>query len=371
MPKTYRAAVIAANKRGGYGHGLDTAFLEVPRVQLVAVADDDPVGLAAAGKRLNVERLYADYREMLAKEKPDLVSIAPRWVTQRLAMVQAATAAGCHMYCEKPLAGDLETLDGILAAIGKASVKMAVAHQFRAMPPVRQALADVRTGKYGSLLRLRARPKDDHRGGGEELIVHGTHLMDLMIAFAGPPRWVSGHVMVGGRDATRDDRRDATEPLGPVEGDSISATFGFDGAVRGYFDSVAKLVRPGQSLYGLVIECAEATLHVRSYGDVYVYPAAQVLPENPELAWKKMWIQDWHFTPEHQLRPLNDWLTRGIRILVADLIEAIEQDREPAASGRDAALAIEMIQGVYASHLADGKRLPIPLAQRRHPLAAG
>ena len=65
-----------------------------------------------------------------------------------------------------------ETADPLSKAECSAQ-RIAVAHQLRAMPPVRRTLEDVQRGTYGKLLSLRARPKDDHRGGGEELIVHG------------------------------------------------------------------------------------------------------------------------------------------------------------------------------------------------------
>lgn len=368
MKKTYRAAVIGATGKGNYGHGLDTCFTGVERVQLVAVADDNQQGLETAARKLGVERMYADYRKMLEQEKPDVVSIGPRWVTDRLPMVEAATAAGCHIYCEKPFAGDLVVADGMLSACKTAKVKIAVAHQFRAMPPLRQTLADVKAGKFGRLLRLKARPKDDARGGGEDLIVHGTHLLDMMIAFAGDPRWVSGHVAVGDRDATRADKHAATEPLGPIAGDSVSAMFGFDRGVRGYIDTTVNLDRKDKPLYGLVVECETASLHIRPRGEVYVYPAPLLIPENPNLGFERVWVQDWHFDAEHKPRSLNNYIDLGNKVLVADLIDAAETDREPLASGRAAHQAIEMIQGVYASHFAAGARLPIPLAERQHPL---
>lgn len=366
--KRYRAAVIGSTNRGGFGHGLDLAFRGLDNVELVALADDDPRGREAAGKRTGARKLYADYREMLAKEKPDVVSVGPRWVDQRVAMVTVAAEAGCHIYCEKPLAGCLADADALLAACRQAGVQIAVAHQFRAMPPVQQALRDLRAGTWGKLVRVRARPKDDQRGGGEELIVHGTHLLDLMIAFAGPPRWVSGHVTVAGRDATRADSRQASEPLGPVAGDSVAALYGFANGVRGSFDSTIHLHRAERPIYGLLVECEEATLAIRSPGDVFVYGASAPVPENPKLAWEKVWVQDWHFTPDHKPRPMNDWIARGNQVLVRDLLQAIEQGRPPLASGEAARLALEMIQGVYASHLAEGRRLAIPLAERQHPL---
>src|SRR6266481_8327347 len=111
MSRKYRVAIIGSTKRGGYGHGLDAAFKDPDLFEIVALADDDPESLAAAGKRLAVPRLYAHYTEMLATEKPDIVSIGPRWVTDRVAMVTAAAESGCHIYLEKPLAATLGDAD--------------------------------------------------------------------------------------------------------------------------------------------------------------------------------------------------------------------------------------------------------------------
>ena len=63
MPKTYTAAVIGSTGKGGYGHRLDSAF-NIDGVELVAIADHDPEGLADAGERLkrvpSLPRLPAD-----------------------------------------------------------------------------------------------------------------------------------------------------------------------------------------------------------------------------------------------------------------------------------------------------------------------
>ena len=371
MPKTYRAAVIGSTGKGGYGHGLDRAFNDLDGVELVAIADANPEGLVKAGQRLGVSQRYDDYRKMLTAEKPDIVSVAPGWVTERVPMIEAAAEAGCHIYCEKPVAGSVAETDAIMAACRNAKVKMAVAHQWRAMAPIQKIIRDVRAGEFGKLLRIRTRPKDDSRGGGEELLLHGTHLFDLMMAFAGEPRWVSGHVAVDDRDATRADTTDGTQPVGPIAGDSISAMFGFDNGVRGFFESTAGLAIPGTSnfdnLYGLSLECERATLELREPGDVYIYPAPRVLPDLENLEWSKMWLDDWH-TQFEQSYFRKNWLHIGNQILVKDLISAIEDDREPLSSIHMVRFVNEMVEGVYASHLSGGRRMAIPLAERVHPL---
>ena len=383
MPaKRYRVAAIGSTGKGDYGHGIDTAFRDVDRAEIVAVADDNAAGLKLAAQRLKVDAAFADYREMLDRAKPDVVCVGPRWVTDRVAVLQAVAKAGCHVYCEKPFVADLESADAIQSAFAANRVRLALAHQWRAMPPVQRALSEIRSGKYGRVLRMRARPKDDARGGGEELLVHGTHWFDLMIALAGPPRWVSGHVRVKGREATKADRREGTEPVGPICGDSILAVFGFEDGVIGSFDSTANTApssrRPSDkdspkpewdSVYGLTIECEDAVLQLRQPGDVFVYPANGVLPDFEQLQWNKLWVEDWHFTPEHKPRPVRqEWLSLGNRALANDLLDAIEKNGEPLSPLRHAMLITEMVQGVYASHFADGRRLSIPLIDRKHSL---
>ena len=54
-------------------------------------------------------------------------------------------------------------------------------------------------------------------------------------------------------------------------------------------------------------------------------------------------------------------------LMVADLVRAIEEDREPAVSPRDGRWTIEMILSIYQSQKT-GARVNFPLADRRHPL---
>ena len=91
-------------------------------------------------------------------------------------------------------------------------------------------------------------------------------------------------------------------------------------------------------------------------------------PENDKRAWEKVWVESWHFDAEHKPRPMKDYIHRGNQILLRELVAAIEHDTEPTASLRDAVFVTEIIQGAYASHFAGGKRVTIPLSDRRHPL---
>src|SRR5688572_1349073 len=160
-PGTFRAAVIGHTGRGDYGHGLDVIFNDVPGVEVVALADPDDAGRAKAAERCRSAKQYADYREMLSKEKPDLVSVAPRQTDQHREMALATIAAGAHLIMEKPIASDPAECDAILAAADAAKRKIAVAHQMRLAPRITRLKTAIADGLIGDLLSVDAWGKQD------------------------------------------------------------------------------------------------------------------------------------------------------------------------------------------------------------------
>ena len=152
----YRAAVIGRTGRGTMATAWTSALLGNPKLQPVAVADEDAEGRAAAAKRLGVEHAYADYRAMLEKEKPQFVAVAPRWLDGHKDMILACVEQGVvGILCEKPLAPDLASCDAIVTACERSHVKLAMAFQTRYSPryeAVKKLIAD---GAIGELLELR------------------------------------------------------------------------------------------------------------------------------------------------------------------------------------------------------------------------
>src|SRR5687767_3642402 len=96
-------------------------------LEVVALADPDPAGRAAAAARSGAVRSYASYREMFAREKLDLVIVASRHVDDHEAMLLAAVGTGAHVYSEKPLVRTPAEADRVLAAARRAGVQIAVA----------------------------------------------------------------------------------------------------------------------------------------------------------------------------------------------------------------------------------------------------
>ena len=152
----WRAAIIGHTGEGDFGHSHDVAFSNRPDIEVVAVAEPDESGRGQAIARSKAARGYADYREMLSKEKPELVALASRWSHERHAMGRAALEAGAHIYSEKPFTQTLAEADDLLALAQHYRAKITVAHQSRLAPStilMKKALAD---GLIGELLEIRA-----------------------------------------------------------------------------------------------------------------------------------------------------------------------------------------------------------------------
>lgn len=359
-----RAAIIGHTGRGDYGHGLDLIFNDVPNVEVVAVADPDSAGRAAAAKKTNAPRQYADYREMLAREKPQLVAIAPRWADQHHAMALAALKTGAHICIEKPFMQSLVEADEVLAVADAAGLKIAVAHQVRLSPAIVQLKRALAAGLVGEVLQIRSWGKQDGRAGSEDMIVLGTHLFDLMRSLAGDPAWCTARILHQGSEFERSDARMVKEQIGPVGGNEVEAQFAFPNGVFATFTSRAKL-RETVANWGIELVGSKGSVRIL----MDVFPAVYVLQSS---AWTlagrtDSWVR-WKDDPGLKLSAEEKSFGPANRRVVDDWLEAIRTRREPACSGRAGMKALEMVMAVYQAGLS-GNRIAFPLADRRHPLA--
>lgn len=261
-------------------------------------------------------------------------------------MTTACLEAGCSVYSEKPMTSTLADGDIIVEAAEARGLKVAVAHQAVYLPAthaIKQMLDD---GKIGTIQAIHASGKQDHRGGGEDMIVLGTHIFNMMRFFVGDVAWMQSHVTTNGKEIAYGDDHEPTEPVGPVAGDSINSYFSFKNGVSGFFES--RRDQAGSGRYGMEIVGSEGIFSLR--GDVanrlMVYPYPVLLPSNPDQEWEAI---DLDQTP----------FSSGNELAIRDLIDAIENDRKPISAAADALAALEMILGAYESQLSGG-RVPFP-----------
>lgn len=362
----YRVGVIGRTGKGDYGHGLDTVWKEVPETEVVAVADENEAGLAKALERTGCKTGFADYREMLDKAKPQIVAIGPRWIDQHLELVLACVERGCHIYMEKPFCRTLAEADQIIAAVERKHVKLAIAHQTHYSPMLPIIKKMIAEDKLGTVLEIRARGKEDARGGTEDLWVLGSHVLDLMRFFGGDP--TSCYATISRKDgqpATKADIVAGNEGLGPLAGDAVNAMFTLQNGVTGYFGS-HRGKGGGKGRFGIQIFGSKGVVEILSG---YV-PAVKFLPDpawspgRSGVAWENV-SSNGIAKPES----IKDGSVYGGNVAaVKDLLMCIETDKAPGCGVYEGRAIVEMIMSIFESHRTKAP-VAFPLKDREHPLS--
>jgi len=139
---------------GSYGH-LNIVLDSLPGLQDVQVvaaaryAPEDPVRFVGRHSHVGADvPVYDDYRQLLDRHRPDLVSVCmPLFRNAEVSI--AAARAGCHVFSEKPLATTLEDLSALRRAVELSGVKIAAMFQMRASPPFQAVRSAVEQGRIG------------------------------------------------------------------------------------------------------------------------------------------------------------------------------------------------------------------------------
>ena len=361
-------AVIGHTGRGGYGHGLDTMWLQLPETTVVAVADADPEGLAAAQAKLKIGKGYADYRRMLAEVRPSIVAVGPRHVDQHRDMVLAAVEAGARgIYMEKPFCRTPAEADEIGAACAARGVRLAVAHRNRYHPVLPVLVEMISGGAIGRVLEMRARGKEDQRGGALDLWVLGSHLCDLATVFGGRALTCSATVLQDGRPITQADLHEGDEGVGPLAGNEVHARYAMERGMPFFFDSVAK-AGVAAAGFGLQLIGTEGVIDLR----VDREPVAHLLAGSPfqPVAAPRAWVPittGGVGKPEPVANLGKD--RAGHLVAGRDLVAAVREGREPLCGPAQGAATVEMICAAFESHRRGGAGVELPLADRGNPLA--
>jgi len=363
-----RVGVIGHTGRGNYGHGLDIMWLQIPETEIVAVADGDSKGLANELKKLKLKNGFSDYREMLAQTKPDIVAIAPRHLDQHRDMALAAIEAGARgIYIEKPFCRSPAEADEVVAAATKRNVRFAVAHRNRwhpVLPVVQKLIAD---DAIGRVLEIRARGKEDQRGGSLDLWVLGCHLFNLSTVFAGKPVACSATVLQGGKPVTRAHIKAGDEGVGPLAGNEVHARFETASGIPVFFDSIVK-AGTKEAGFGVQIVATKGVIDFR----IDIEPLAHIRTGNPHQptgpagAWVP--ITTGGIGKPEPILNLGKQVS-GHTLGGRDLVGAVREKRETLCSAHDGATTVEMICSVFESHRLGGQRVTLPLKIRENPLS--
>src|SRR5439155_23580746 len=200
---SYRVAIVGTGRMGGliedeiqpgsfykpYGHFSGYAAIEETTV--VAVANRGAERLKRFSERFGITSTYLDYREMIVKEKPDIVSVTTPSFARAEPIIFAAEHGVRGIYAEKGLCASLAAADRIRAACQAHRVAFnwgAMRRQHDGFKRLRDAIArgDIGEPRYAVMYFY------------SDLIKHHPHSIDLVSMLLGDPApaWVEGRLEV-------------------------------------------------------------------------------------------------------------------------------------------------------------------------------
>jgi len=294
--------------------------------------------------------VYEDYREMLEKQKPDIVTIATE-SGRHPEIAITCLESGCHVICEKPIALSVKDAEKMIAAAKKNKRKLAVCFQNRFNAPVQRMRTALEAGRFGKILhgmiQIRWNRNDAYyaeapwRGTWEQdggtLMNQCTHGIDLL-------QWMMGENAVRVQAQTRRFMR-------PIEAEDFGAAIiefenGAIGIIEGTADIFPTNLNETLSIFG-------------EKGSVVI----------GGLAVNK--LETWRFSDANSIGDTEDKVLNpnkkdpptvygfGHSELFKDFIDSIEKDREPLVSGESGKKALEIILAIYKSQKT-GKPVDLP-----------
>ena len=213
--QTYRAAVIGCSRMGAFidnervGHLASevasylahnfpvshaASFFAEERTDLIACSDLRTEVMAEFGQRYNVpaERQYTDYREMLEKEQPDIISVATQPEQRAEVVIYAAEHGVKAIYAEKAMAASMDEADAMVEVVERNGVAFNLGTNRRWDTGFDKMKEIIDSGELGTLRTLIIY-------GNGSLFNTASHNFDLILRLNSdaPASWVSAHLPDG------------------------------------------------------------------------------------------------------------------------------------------------------------------------------
>jgi predicted dehydrogenase len=183
--------------RGAHLPGYKAA--ESMGVRVVACADVNEETAKQTAEQFGVPHVYTDYRELLARDDIQAVSVCtPNYLHKQPTI--DALEAGKHVLCEKPLAMNAEEARAMVEASHRTGKKLQVGLHTRFNSSAQAIKRFIDAGEMGDVYFARAQAirrrgipawgvftQKDKQGGGP-LIDIGVHILDLTLWLMGHPK---------------------------------------------------------------------------------------------------------------------------------------------------------------------------------------
>jgi len=346
---------------GGIAHAHAKSYLALG-LDIVAAADVKAEQLTRFRELYGIGNLYSDYKEMLSKEKLDIVSICT-WPALHSAMTVDAAQAGVKgILCEKPIATCLSEADRMIEACDKEGVKLAIGHVYRFSEIYVQTRRLISSGAIGEVTFV-------HGISAGDLLSDGTHIVDLVRFFAGDPsaNWVIGQI----------DLHERRRRYGHHVEDASICYIEFKNGVRAFIElSQLSGKQPSLAQVGFTEESMfkdlERARQIGWWKKGAEYCTAHIDGtegrievgkwQKPNLRYKQKGDSDWQVP-----RPKEG--TDPFMREIEALIKSVEKDKEHPCNGRQGRQTLEVLMAVFESSRRRETVL-LPLDVPYHPLMA-
>jgi myo-inositol 2-dehydrogenase/D-chiro-inositol 1-dehydrogenase len=173
-----RIALVGAGRIGRI-HAENLA-LRLPQAELVAVMDANRASAERCARDLRIPSVAATYQEILRRDDVDAVAICSSTDTHADYIVEAASA-GKHIFCEKPIALDLASIDRAVAAVEASGVTLMVGFNRRFHANFKRIRELVAAGAIGQPHLVRITSRDSAPPPITYVKVSGGIFLDMTI----------------------------------------------------------------------------------------------------------------------------------------------------------------------------------------------
>ena len=342
MAKTYRAAIIGcggraigrpdvAPDRANRTHA--AAYMECDRTELVAAADfrREALDRLQTVSEVPGEHLYTDFRELIDREKPDIVSIGTQEEQRAEITVYAAENGVNAIFAEKPMAASMQEADAMVEAVERNGVAFNLGANRRwssGYAKVRD-LAD--GGELGPLRTIITHNMDP-------IFISGSHWFDLIQFLNCERRAVSVQaILTTGQDM--------------VDGDVAGTDPGGHGTIQ-YENGVTAYALTTPRGMEQEILCEDGAISVFYNGRTWSVRRRTEIDRDalPESA------------PQQELAFIRENTTLKI---VEDLVDSLDTGSPTLGGVRLARASTELIFAFMESHVRGGALVELPLTDCR------
>jgi predicted dehydrogenase len=178
---------------GNMGASHARAYHKMPEFEIVGLVSRGPTSRGALSKELGGLQEFSDYHAALAATKPDVVSINT-YPETHAPFARAALKAGCHVFCEKPLAQTVEDAQSIVDAARTNCRKLVIGYILRVHPAWIRFIEIARTLGKPLVMRMNLNQQSHgpawniHRNLMESMspiVDCGVHYVDVMCQMTG------------------------------------------------------------------------------------------------------------------------------------------------------------------------------------------